>query len=183
MLQRISITAIFCLFLGLNTVYTQINFPQDWLGNYAGIMYAYYPGSERVDKIQVFFELHDTKDADNWIYRLSYSNEKFGDIVKDYLLTKPTGEANYMYHLDEKDGIVIEQPLIDDTFYSSFTVANTWISSRMRRVEGGIEFEVVSANQKASLSTKKEADKPEDVFIVDSYPPFTIQRVFLEEVD
>lgn len=159
------------------------SFPQNWIGDYAGIMYAHYPTADRIDTIDVHFEIKETDRENAWTYVMSYSNEQYGDIVKSYEIIKPDSLASHMYYLDELDGILIEQPLIYDTFYSNFTVGEVWISSRMRRVESGIEFEITSAKNTATRTSQNRADNPEDVFVVDSYPPFTYQRIFLDEVD
>ncbi len=180
-------STLFLLLAGFSLQAQSYDFPEDWIGDYAGTMIMYYPTVQRMDTAEVHFELKELIADSVWTYIMTYSSKKYGEIIKDYVIVKPSKEDNYLYHLDERDGIVIEQILMANTFYSSFSVLGSYISSRMKRVEGGIEFEITSAKEEAT-SVSKSAPLEEDGEVqesieVFSYLPFTVQRVFLSEVD
>ncbi len=178
--------SLFCLVQADGQAY---DFPEDWVGDYAGTMLMHYPTVSKMDTAEVHFELKEVIPDSVWTYIMSYQSKKYGEIVKDYFIVKPEKHKPYLYHLDEKDGIVIEQILMDNTFYSSFSVLGSYISSRMRRVEGGIEFEITSAKEEPTYKSDNipiEDDlelEDGDLIEVYSYLPFTVQRVFLQEVD
>ncbi len=157
------------------------DFPEDWVGNYSGIMLMHYPQANRVDTVNVFFEINEIEPDSSWTYVMSYDSKKYGDIIKEYQIILPNKDNRYLYHLDEKDGIIIEMTHMANTMYSNFSVMGSYLTSRMERVEGGIAFEIVSTKEEPSLQTGiEDPDEPIEVF---SYAPFTVQRVFLEEVD
>ncbi|MEN8119299.1 MAG: hypothetical protein ABFS35_03090 [Bacteroidota bacterium] len=161
------------------TTATDEHFPDDWLGTYKGKMYIIKQGKGIIDSADVKLELLATNISSQWVYRMTYNNSRYREIIKDYLLVKPDSVVTGSYLLDEKDGIIIQQTLLGNTFYSSFTVAGDYINSIMRKTGNVIEFEVFSARKKESLSTKNRAKEGQIVFEVKSYPPFTTQRVRL----
>lgn len=182
-----SIVTTFIVLFGLSMNAQHYDFPLDWVGDYAGTMHMFYPTVDRIDTVEVHFELKEIIADSSWTYIMTYKSEKYGDITKAYQMVKPSKDNDYLFHLDEKDGIIIEQILMDNTFYSSFSVMGSYISSRMRRVEGGIEFEITSAKEEATSSSKSEPveteGEVEESVEVFSYLPFTVQRVFFNEVD
>ncbi len=157
-------------------------FPDDWTGKYEGDMYLHYPTANRIDTVHVDFELEALETSNKWSSIMTYNSAKYGERIKNYIIIKPDSLDHMVYQLDEQDGIIIDQNFIDDTFYSSFTVAGMYITSRMRRIEGGIEYEVITSKEEKTRSTKNRSENPEEVFVVDSYPPYTIQRVLFSKV-
>jgi len=168
-----------------NNAYTQTtstdeNFPGDWLGTYKGQMYMFKPGKGITDSVDVKFELLATNISNQWVYRMTYmNNKKYGKVIKDYLIVKPDSLKAGTYLLDEKDGIIIQQTLIGNTFYSNFSVGNNYLNSIMRKTGDVIYFEIFQSKLKESLNTKNRAKEGQIVFEVKSYPPFSTQKVRL----
>ncbi len=158
------------------------SFPGGWLGTYKGKMYIIKQEKGIVDSVNVKFELLATRFSNQWAYRMTYNSAKYPEIIKDYLLVKPDSAATGTYMLDEKDGIIIQQTLLDNTFYSSFSVAGDYLHSTTRKIANVIEFEVLSSRRKESLTTKNKAKKGQVVFEVKSYPPFTTQKAKLIKI-
>jgi len=183
---RIPIFSILLMFFSVNayaqTIIADESFPGDWPGTYKGKMYIFKQGKGITDSVDVKFEL--LADSTNrWVYRMTYNSPKYREIIKDYLLVKPDSLKAGTYLLDEKDGIIIQQTLLGNTFYSSFTVAGNYMNSIMRKTGNVIDFEVISSIKKESLSTKNKAKEGQIVFEVKSFPPFATQRVSLMRVD
>ena len=155
-------------------------FPGDWPGTYKGKIYIIKQGKGITDSLDLKFELLPDS-VNRWIYRMSYKGTKYGEIIKDYYLVKPDSLAAGIFLLDEKDGIIIEQTLLGNTFYSSFTVAGNYLSSIMRKTDDLIEFEVFSSKSKESISTKNQAKPGQIVFEVKSFPPYTTQKAILKK--
>ena len=90
---------------------------------------------------------------------------------------KPDSLAAGTYLLDEKDGIIIQQTLIGNTFYSNFSVGDTYLNSIMGKTGDQIYFEIFQSAIKESLITKNRAKEGQLVFVVKSYPTFTTQKI------
>jgi len=156
------------------------SFPGSWLGTYKGQMYMFKPGYGIADSVSVKLELLPTDISNQWVYRMTYfGNKKYGKIIKDYLIVKPDSLAAGTYLLDEKDGIIIQQTLIGNTFYSNFSVGDTYLNSIMSKTGDQIYFEIFQSTIKESLITKNRAEEGQIVFVVKSYPTFTTQKVKL----
>lgn len=178
------LSGIISILISINA-YTQTTisddiFPEDWLGTYKGKMYIMKQGKGITDSLDIVFELLPD-DTNRWIYRMTYKGTKYAEIIKDYYLIKPDSLAEGSFLLNEKDGIIIAQTLIGNTFYSNFTVAGNFLSSTMRKTGNLIEFEVLSSKKKESLTTKNKAKPGQIVFEVKSYPPYATQRAVLKK--
>jgi len=180
MKMRTIITSILILGLTISTFSQSGNFcdfPESWLGTYKGDMYILRAKSDRIDTVDVTFEFLATKNKKRWTYRMTYQSPKYGDIVKDYELIKPDSLAKNIYLLDEKDGILIEDVLMGNTLYSAFSVAGSRLVSVLRKEGNELFLEIFSSKDQISLITKNKAEKSENVFIVESFAPFTTQFV------
>lgn len=151
------------------------DFPKSWLGAYSGTMYILK--SNNVDTVDVKFEFLETQNQKRWTYRMTYKSPKYGDIVKDYELIKPDSLKEDTYLLDEKNGILIEEIILGNTLYSSFSVSGYRLFGVLRKEGRDLFYEIVTTKNENSLISKNKADKPEQVFEVKSYLPFTTQFV------
>ena len=177
-----SITLITFILVTLPYVYSQNKFPESWLGTYKGDMHILRANSEKIDTVDVIFEFLATKHAKKWTYRMTYKSAKYGDIVKDYELIKPDSLAKNIYLLDEKDGIYIEDVLIGNCLYSVFSVAGNRLSSVLRKEGDELFFEIFSSKDESTLVSKNKAEKPENVFEVKSFMPYTTQFARFKKV-
>lgn len=157
-------------------------FPDSWLGTYQGDMHILRAHSTKIDTVDVIFEFLATNHEKRWTYRMTYKSPKYGDIIKDYELIKPESLAKNIYLLDEKDGVLIEDVLMGNALYSAFSVAGSRLVSILRKEGDELFLEIFSSKAKSTLSSKNKSDKPEDVFEVKSYAPFTTQFVRFKKV-
>ena len=179
--MRIILTFSFIL-ISFFSAFSQDKFPESWLGIYQGDMYILRANSEKIDTVAVTFEFLATQNAKRWTYRMTYKSPKYGDIVKDYELIKPDSLAKNSYLLDEKDGIYIEDVLIGNTLYSTFSVAGSRLSSTLRKDGNELFFEIFSSKDKSTLTSKNKADKPENVLEIESFAPLTTQFVRFKKI-
>lgn len=99
-------------------------------------------------------EIKEIKDANRYQWRTVYSGAQ-GDMVKAYELL-PQPEPN-RFVVDEKNSIMIEATMLDDTLSSHFTVQGQTIWCQYRLVADGdekyIEFDLYAAtNSDAKIS-------------------------------
>ncbi len=157
---------------------TGYQFPDDWMGTYEGDMYVFSVNGN-IDTVDLTFTLAPTEKENAWKYIMSYESEKYGNSVKDYLIVKPDTLPANVYVTDEQNGIFIEEVLLDNTFYGSFSVGNSRLFSTLRKREGYIEWEITSTRNESTLASGTEPDESGRAFLVNSYAPFTTQKAVL----
>lgn len=183
--MRTIISFIFILvfiFNGLSQNKKNNTFPESWLGTYQGKMQILWANADKIDSVDVTFEFSSTQNPQKWTYKITYKSPKYGDMVKDYELIKPDSLANDSYLLDEKDGIFIEVVVMGNTLYSAFSVAESRLVSILRKEGNELFMEIFTSKDKNPLISKNKADKPEEVFEVKSFAPFTTQFVRFRKV-
>jgi hypothetical protein len=153
-------------------------FPDDWMGTYQGKMYVFFPNNT-VDTVDLTFTLAPTEEENSWRYVMSYESEKYGNTVKDYRLIQPDTLPPNTYLTDERNGIYIEEVLLDNTFYSSFSVGNSRLFGMLRKRGDHIEWEITTTRNESTLASGTEPDEEGKVFLVDSHIPFTTQKAVL----
>lgn len=157
-------------------------FPEDWMGSYEGTMYFFHSNGNPADTIGIQFTLAPTEKANAWRYVMSYESEKYGNSIKDYLIIQPDTLPANTYLTDEKNGIYIEEVLLGNTFYSSFSVGKSRLFSTLRKRGETIEWEITTTRDGTSLESGTKPDKDGNVFLVDSHIPVSTQKAILYPV-
>lgn len=152
----------------------------EWEGTYKGEMIIGNTVGQN-DTAQVTFELTPLEVDSTWTYRMTYENEKYGTIVKDYQLTR-VGESTVDFLLDEQDGIIIEMSLMNDCFYSMFEVLGGFYSTSLRKSGESLQFDLFSSKKDDGTVTKNEDDDPDSVFEVTSYKPGLHQSISFTKI-
>jgi hypothetical protein len=152
----------------------------EWEGAYEGEMIVGNTTRSN-DTVKVSFELTPLEADSTWTYRMTYHSDKFGEIVKDYQLTR-VGDSKIDFLLDEKDGIIIEMSLMNNCFYSMFEVMDNIYSTSLRKSGDKLQFDLFSSKMKEGTITKNEAEKPEEVFEVTSYKPGLHQTIVFKRI-
>lgn len=187
MKTKIGISVIFIVLMTFtsnsqNSIH-KTGFPNEWIGNYKGKMYILNNERNSLDSVDVVFKLHETTEKNKWTYVFKYSSQRYGNMIKDYLLVKPDSLASGVYLLDEKNGIIIQQVLMGNTFFSNFTVAESHIFTILRKNGEYIEMEVTSSKKLPVMTTRNHTGKNEKVFEIKSMLPYTTQFAILKKVD
>ena len=172
---------LFSILFGPNlfsqTIQDKDIFPDSWLGNYQGKMLIISTLHDKIDTADVEFQFSDTNVKNRWIYKMTYHSKKYGEMVKDYELIKPDSLAKNTYLIDEKDGILIQNTLMGNTLYCNFIVSGSLLCCILRKENDDLFFEIFTSKDQYTLSTQSLATGTEESFIVDSYPPYTVQFV------
>jgi hypothetical protein len=163
-----------------NMFFSQSNFPNEWLGSYEGIMYIEYP-SER-DSTKIEFELLETDKPNVWKYKVSYINEKWGMIVKDYqLLWNDTLSSKNHFILDEKNGLLIDEIFLNNSFYAHFEVGANHFQSVLQRKNNDLYYEIRCSTPQKGLKTQTtDKDEKGEFYNVHSFVTYTIQYAVLK---
>ncbi len=156
-------------------------FPDDWMGNFAGRMLILNSTEGVTDTIDVELVLAPTEKDDEWQYTMSYSSKRYGDQVKDYRLIRPDTLPPNVYLTDEQNGIYIQEVLMGNTFYSSFSVGESRLFSTMRNEGDAIYWEIITTRDNQPLRSGTEPNEEGRAFLVNSYLPVATQFVRLEK--
>ncbi len=146
----------------------EFNFPEDWEGVWTGELKVYSPrGMAR----KIPMELHILP-----IDSVGYINSHQWTII--YGEDKEKGKRPYefrlkdkekgLYLMDEKNGIELESTLINNTFYSLYSLDKTYIMSTYERTSEGIRSKITSGSLEVSHSsggTSEDIPEVNDHFV------------------
>jgi hypothetical protein len=173
---------LFLLFVFKSLLFSQDSaFPKDWLGIYSGEMYWIKSSSEKADTVFLNFEFLESGKPNCWLYRMTYENQKFGKLVKDYALIKYDSLPANEYLLNEKDGILIQMVKLGNSLYSNFSAAGQYLTSVMRKEDNEIFYEIIASKENYGLMTQNIAENKQDIFQVKSFPPYSSQVARLKK--
>ena len=164
--------------LSVYAIYAQeYKFPEDWLGQYKGNMLIDSHTKTR-DTVEVDFGLTEMVKDSLWSYKMVFHSDKYGMILKDYLIHIKRKGDSINYILDEKNGIEIELTLMNNCFYGMYKLDETIYSSILKRQGEGILFEIytVTAKNPNYSVLKLEEDKS---MTIESYKPHVVQSAML----
>lgn len=155
-------------------------FPEGWLGHYAGTMYISnktYP----TDSLEVSLDIIEIKKDSAWTYSMHYFSQKYGSIEKNYHIIRSSDGLNYK--MDELNGIKIDMSYMNNCFYEFFEVDNMIYATTMRQINRGILFEIIGASNEPSSETDSFPDENNTVYKVFSMKPSFAQSVFLMPIE
>ncbi|MFN5910569.1 MAG: hypothetical protein ACK45H_04450 [Bacteroidota bacterium] len=170
--MKILLKIAFCL-----SVFTAFGqFPERWLGNYAGTMNLSNAGAPD-DSLEVSLDIMEVQPDSVWTYSMHYHHPKYGAIEKNYHIVRAADGKGFI--MDERNGILIQMSYMNDCFYEYFEVDGMLYSTTMRRIAGGILFEIFGASNQPSLKTDSEPDENNTVYKVLSMKPTFAQSALL----
>jgi len=173
-----SLFPLLCLFIGIGSAIAQdtatVNFPDDFFGMYTGTLQIESPNGSQ--SIPMEFHLQATDASETYEYKLVYifNGERQ---VRAYSLieqNKATGE----YIVDENNGIILDDKVIDNRMYALFEVGDNLLTTFISFEKDHMVFEIAVTN-----TTKKRvtnADNEEKTQVT-SYPITTVQRAVLQK--
>ena len=164
-------TIIFFLLTLSLQVFAQSQDPlQQWLGIWKGNLVIHSPeGKKQEIPMQLHILSTDTIGRYAWTIIYDKSPRNYTLIAKD------AGKG--LYVIDENNGIILENQLFANTFFSSFEVMDNLLTCSYRLEGEKIVFEIFSMNKKKALKTGNIPDK--EIPEVTAYPSQVMQRAIL----
>lgn len=153
------------------------NFLDQHLGTYRGQLHLCYP-NRAVDSVQFEFIIQPTVETDRWTNTVRYLSPD-GSVgqVKDYDLMKDSVfKDDTHFILDEKDGILITETRIDNTFYSNYTVDGMFYIVSTTYYGNYIDYELTCYTNLGKRESSSEPDEENVSWKVDSFPLMTVQK-------
>lgn len=159
------------LFILLSAAYlTPAQGVKDFEGRWSGSLVS-CNGKTSINFALMRLIIEPTDTAGVWTYKMIYSSKD----VRNYKLRTINAENN-KYAIDEGNGIILNQDLFDNKFFSCFETGNSLLMITLEKRENGLVFEAYSM-----LSNKRKKSGPgtkENPFVY-SYPAISHQRAFL----
>jgi hypothetical protein len=155
-------------------------FPEQWLGHYTGTMRLSNADTPD-DSLEVSLDIMEVKKDSVWTYSMHYHSAKYGTMEKNYHIVRTVDGKGFV--MDELNGIKIQMSYMNDCFYEYFEVDGMLYSTSIRRIAGGILFDLFGASTQPTLETDSEPDQNNTVFKVLSMKPSFAQSVLLIPVE
>ena len=169
--SKYQILFLFFLFLFSQVTYSQLS--DAWLGKWKGELLIYNEaGTDKL--ISIHMELHidktDTAGIYNW--RIIYKDSTKDD--RKYLL-RTIDQKKGKYAIDEKDGILLEMNLFDNTILSRIEVDGFLLDIIYKLETDKIIFETISGSSKPGSTSTSITEK----YDVLSYTVSNYQKAYL----
>lgn len=151
------------------------NIPNDWLGDWYGILEIKNPKG-LVASINMEIHMSKTDTINNWKYTLVYDDGKRRD-ERQYNLIKSDSIPG-LYEINENNGIIINEVLIGNKTFQRFEIMDNVIYGITTYEKGKIIWELVSDNENINFQSGKG---DENVPFVTTYFPTNYQRAVLRK--
>lgn len=159
----------------------QNHFLKDYCGKYKGVLILDYTGG----KLEIPFQIEIEATSDPMVYnnRTTYFVNDSTTDVKDYALKLDTiFKDNKHYILDEKDGILITETNLGNSFFSFYSVLGDYYYVKTTYTKKYIDFELTVFSGKNERKSSSEPDEEGVVYDVNSYAFVTCQHGKLKRV-
>jgi hypothetical protein len=171
---------IFILLIALNSK-AQTHFLKDYCGKYKGILILDYPSGKLEIPFQI--EIESTKDPLIFTNRTSYFINDSTTDVKDYALKLDTTfKDGKHYILDEKDGILISETAVGNSFFSFYSVLGDYYYVKTSYTKKYIDFELTVFSGTRELKSSSIPDEEGVFYDVSSFEFVTCQHGKLRKV-
>lgn len=174
---------VFKLFLLLTHFsFCQTTLLSDWQGHYEGTLFLEFPDG-RKDSLEIHLDLFEEKNPAYFSYKVSFFSAKYGNQVKDYgIELNPKYADNRHFTLDEKDGILIDEVLLNNTLYSQYSVAGSNFQTVLRKEGNTLYYEIICSSPDKGIESKsEEMDENGQAFEVKSSMVYTVQYARLHK--
>lgn len=151
-------------------------FPASWAGHWKGELQWFRTGNPEPRKVNMELHIQPAGDSVQYTWGITYGAAT--EEHRPYLLL-PKDQATGHWQIDEKNGIVLDQFLVGNTFSGAFTVqGNTIVNSyRLENDRLLVEFFSLSAKPLAATGNDTEESPRVDTYRVGSYQRAVLTRV------
>lgn len=157
----------------------QSSFPDAWTGTYAGTMLM-SSTARPADSVTVEFTLAPLVADSVWQHRFVFKSKRYGDVVKDYRLVRPTAGDTINYLLDEQNGAVMEETFLNDAFYGIYQVGGSFYATVLRRLpDGRLLWDLFGGPTQTKTTVIPPQDEQGEPTEVEAMKPSFQQTVYL----
>jgi len=180
--MKLSTKLFLILCIGLSFVsYSQLTFPDSWVGNYKGDLSIYGVDSVRM-KLKMSLDIVKTINDSIYDWTLTYDFKGKKDVRTYSLLI--VDKQKGQYQIDEKNSIVIDSYLHNDKIFTSFfKVMESYVIATYIKEENDIVFEIISGKSEPISITGNTKQDEEDIPEVAAYLVNARQKAVLQKVN
>jgi len=169
---------MYLLFVSITPIFSQenspINFPDDFFGIYTGTLEISNKNGNQTYPME--FHLQPTDSIGKYEYKLVYGAGDQRQERPYNLIAKDTASGSYI--VDENNGIILHDKVIDNRMYALFEVGGSLLTTFITFEKDHMIFEIVATNTaEKQLSYANNEEKTEVI----SYPITTVQRAVLQK--
>jgi hypothetical protein len=118
----------------------QSAFPQDWIGDYSGVVTTEELGPYLSNQIAVELSIQELIPDSVWTHKLTYIGEFNTRVTQDCIIRIKQKGQKIRYILDYQNGITMELSLMDNCFYGFYSVEMNSYSRTLRLNSDGTLF-------------------------------------------
>ncbi|MGK0386527.1 MAG: hypothetical protein ACI849_001144 [Patiriisocius sp.] len=152
----------------------QHNFPDDFFGNYTGILHIH--NDKGTTELPMEFYLQPTDSVGSYQYTLVYGE---GEQRQERLYTlKEKNKDKGEYIVDENNSIILDDKVIGNRMYALFEVGGSLLTTFITFEKDHMIFEIVYLDtSKKNITGGTSEEIPEVI----SYPILVVQRAVLKK--
>ena len=175
--MKVLLHLIFTFFLMSNCFAQTTTLPKDWLGKWNGDLYIYSLDSfnkETITKVPMEMEI-SVIDSSTWKWMIYYKIEH--QEPRNYELQF----TNKGWQIDEKNGIVIPQKLLNGKLMSTFVVGNNQINCSYELQKDQLQMEIFMVNVQEDKAIKTGLNTNEIPQVI-VHPTMNYQKALLNKI-
>ncbi len=175
-MKKLTVATLFLLFLAGSAASQSTDFPAGWVGNWKGELKWFRAGKPEPQKVSMELRIHPGDSSGHYTWGIIYGSASEDN--RPYILMPKDSAAGH-WVIDERNGILLDQFRVGNTFSGAFTVQNNTIvnSYRLDNDQLVVEFYSISAKP-LSVTGNGTQDSPR----VDSYRVGSYQKAVLSRV-
>jgi hypothetical protein len=155
--------------------------PESFIGKWKGT-YFMVDSDGNKDSLNYEFHFLPSPRPNQWVQHGFYTSAVMDSMEKRYMLRIDPDQFNTShFKLDEMNGIVIDEMLIGNTFYSQYTVLDQYFTTILRLEGGELYFELI-CNAK-NIVTESCVEEDGIAYYTTSFPPFAVQYVRMKKIE
>ena len=139
----------------------ELSFPESWVGEWKGELHIYNVEG-LAQKINMEVHIGPTETDDRWKWTLIYELDTVRDERKYELVTVDAEKGHYQ--IDEKNSIVLDAFLFDNTLSSRFSVGKSLLIVNYSLEAGQLRFEIFAGRTDNTEETGKEIEDGGPIF-------------------
>ena len=175
-MKNLTAIALFLFCLAGSAASQSSAFPASWVGNWNGELQWFRTGKPEPQKVHMELRIQPGDSSGHYTWGIIYGSASEDN--RPYILKSKDSTAGH-WVIDERNGIVLDQFWVGDTFSGAFTVQNNTIvnSYRMEKEQLVIEFYSISAKPLTVTGNNTEDSPRVDSYRVGSYQKAILTRV------
>lgn len=163
----------------LNARNTPAIFPDDFIGKWKGIL-KIYNRNIIVNEVDMQLHILPEKKEDHYSYHIIYGKDTINGL-RPYTII-PNSKEEGVWSIDENNGIVLDEYIIDGKAFSLFEVGGNLLQVTLEKNRDELIYEISVANQNAYTLTGDTIIQNDTIPSVKNFEIKAIQKAILKKM-